>query len=93
MLNKSTRSGSEFLVILLATSTILIPLGLNQNQIAIAQKQQQQQHQQQPLRNSTAAELQQVPQNTSSYRSLKEQLVMAWNHTPFQSFFVSFIEE
>ena len=28
-----------FLIILLATSTVLIPLGLNQNQIAIAQQQ------------------------------------------------------
>jgi hypothetical protein len=46
MLNKSSpnskalRSGSEFLIILLATSTVLIPLGLNRNQTAIAQQQQ-----------------------------------------------------
>src|SRR5689334_8952753 len=46
MLNKSSpnskalRSGSEFLMILLATSTVLIPLGLNRNQTAIAQQQQ-----------------------------------------------------
>ena len=45
MLNKSSpnskalRSGSEFLMILLATSTVLIPLGLNRNQTAIAQQQ------------------------------------------------------
>jgi glyoxylase-like metal-dependent hydrolase (beta-lactamase superfamily II) len=47
MLNKSSpnskalRSGSEFLMILLATSAVLIPLGLNRNQTAIAQQQQQ----------------------------------------------------
>jgi alkyl sulfatase BDS1-like metallo-beta-lactamase superfamily hydrolase len=46
MLNKSSpnskalRSGSEFLMILLATSAVLIPLGLNRNQTAIAQQQQ-----------------------------------------------------
>ena len=46
MLNRSSlnskvlRSGSKFLIILLVTSTVLIPLGLNQNQIAIAQQQQ-----------------------------------------------------
>ena len=45
MLNKSSpnskalRSGSEFLMILLATSAVLIPLGLNRNQTAIAQQQ------------------------------------------------------
>ena len=48
MLNKShlnckvSRSWSEFLMILLVTSTAFIPLGLNRNQIAIAQQQQQQ---------------------------------------------------
>ncbi|MGA9842143.1 MAG: hypothetical protein WBQ25_07490 [Nitrososphaeraceae archaeon] len=48
MLNKShlnckvLRSWSEFLMILLVTSTAFIPLGLNRNQIAIAQQQQQQ---------------------------------------------------
>src|SRR6476659_4697898 len=47
MLNKSSpnskalRSGSEFLMILLATSAVLIPLGLNRNHTAIAQQQQQ----------------------------------------------------
>ena len=46
MLNKSSpnskalRSGAEFLMILLATSAVLIPLGLNRNQTAIAQQQQ-----------------------------------------------------
>ena len=46
MLNRSSlnskvlRSGSKFLIIVLVTSTVLIPLGLNQNQIAIAQQQQ-----------------------------------------------------
>jgi uncharacterized protein YdeI (BOF family) len=37
--SKALRSGSEFLMILLATSTVLIPLGLNRNQTAIAQQQ------------------------------------------------------
>ena len=38
-LNKVLPSASGFLMTLLATSTILIPLGLNQNQIAIGQQQ------------------------------------------------------
>jgi pimeloyl-ACP methyl ester carboxylesterase len=39
-LNSKVRSGSEFLMILLVTSTVLIPLVLNHNQIAMAQQQQ-----------------------------------------------------
>ena len=39
-LNKALQSDSGFLLILLATSTVIIPLGLNQIHIAMAQQQQ-----------------------------------------------------
>jgi hypothetical protein len=54
-----------FLVIFLATSTVLIPLGLNHNQIAIAQQQQKLQGLQNNQTSSSSLTKQQQPNSIS----------------------------
>src|SRR5438093_5517366 len=64
-LNKVLPSASGFLMTLLATSTILIPLGLNQNQIAIGQQQKLQGFQNNQTSPSSLTKQQQQPTGIS----------------------------